>query len=653
MKVNIGNPLHDVGRVGRFNLSCDSLATTKFGQLKPVYAKELPPNVGISAHCQSTVLLSPLAVPTAGKFLLKTYWSWFDYSTIFPWWKAFRAHTVYRFSSSAKVPVVPMIYYHELYANLINDYRFNRSGTYNNGKRVFSTYVYADWDCSISPVDVFTYVNNYRFRNLFGLQYFYLVKPNGKVYEVHTSGWSAGTSWTVTELALDEEALVSFAPLVKVSSDLDYTFENERHFYVKYGKNHAYINDILIGLGYPSYPIQKKVNPFKLIAFYKSYFDLFGIQRKYNFSNTSFGQLIAHLNSDNTITSSFPWSSAGMELLDCVYTTGSDYFTSQYVSLADNQASGALAATTLKTAESTEGGSYSVWTTPQGGTAMPSGQSNLGITQLLAEKLLRYVNINSILGQNYANWVYAKFGVKKNTDPLSVSTYLTSGSVPIQVSTVFNQTQAENSAALGSYAGRGLGNGRSADLKFQTSGDGVLLALQTVVPEPGYYQGCSPDIFRENQYDFYDIEFDSAGYTGTTMAEFVSDYPASSTYFDKLFGLRPRYMEYKVKNNQIIGNFRQKSMRPSMSGYFCDRMFAEAISGETLYQADDMRLRQFDSSNDLFNFGRIFAYTEQESTVDPFLCFNSFDVLMTGRMIEIKDSWVNTQQEGNYNVESC
>lgn len=439
-----------------------------------------------------------------------------------------------------------------------------------------------------------------------------------------------------------------------------------------------------LGLGYSFNPFDDTfVNPFKLMAYYKAWYQIFYPQRESNFYATSCYKLTKYLSENGVTTiadmgSSRPETKA-MELFtamlddicDIRYILPLDYF-----SLADPQAevrgtetgnfdgyqynfTGILSEHRGYTPNSSadfiessvtpsENGDFSS-VYPTSVTSRPSSNSGWASMSALgiktAMKLMRFVNKNTVIGKKVSDILRVRFGVVDSHEQSHEKVYLVGSSkVDVSISDVMCTSPTED-MQLGDYAGKGIGFGDSKYFTFDTGADtGIFLTFAAIVPMVGYYQG----MLRENslgirdRFDFYSPEFDALGYDDVKYNELVADL-MQQDYFGfgdvgtdlGSIGYVPRYTALKVSKDICNGDISLHSREDNMLPYTLDRRFKSL---------PDMTPENFRSLN-ITDFNRIF--NSKSSWDDHFIIQTNFDVSMWADMKSIANTFDTFDDDGD------
>ena len=190
-------------------------------------------------------------------------------------------------------------------------------------------------------------------------------------------------------------------------------------------------------------------------------------------------------------------------------------------------------------------------------------------------RLYDFVTRNNIVGNRFADRIFAKFGIgSRNSDP-DMSQFIGQHIQPLRIADVTAMSSSEGQD-LGDLAGKMFSQGGGNLGKFDSIDEfGYILTLTFVQPKVGYYQGRRRWVTCNGQFDFYQPEFDMqmrAIRNDELFADFTSasDYNAGYSYGgdpSKVFAFAPNYSELKKGDAYLTGDFRIKSLRRNMDAY--------------------------------------------------------------------------------------
>ena len=355
------------------------------------------------------------------------------------------------------------------------------------------------------------------------------------------------------------------------------------------------LRSIFMGLGYSFNPFDEELDtPLKLFAFYRAWYSLFGVTRDTNFNDTECAWIYRFFSSYYIGTSPILSGTQAQldshflsfihDLCDLTYTTPADYFTSAVQNVnqgVDNREVILDGETEVTFSRAVANGRV----TPSArGVVDGSGAIYVpAVAMQLANRLLRWVNKNTVVGRKISDILYSRYGKIETDDDSSEGVYRVGvDTTNIEIGIIFNQTSGEGSAPLGEFSGVGSGGSRAPKHTFVTPSYGCFITLTAVVPEMGYFQGKlreNSDGIRDS-FEFPDTAFDAVGWQTVRYHELVADrqfkrteQPLSGSTTLGVYGRQPRYTDKKVGFNRVLGDISLPHMQQNMLSYTLDRYF--------------------------------------------------------------------------------
>ena len=355
------------------------------------------------------------------------------------------------------------------------------------------------------------------------------------------------------------------------------------------------LRSIFMGLGYSFNPFDEEPDtPLKLFAFYRAWYSLFGVTRDTNFNDTECAWIYRFFSSyyigSSPILSGVQSSldthfrSFIHDLGDLTYITPADYFTSSVQNVNQGVSNrGVELDGETQTVQSRALAGQNVTPSVRG---VVDGSGAIYVPAVaiqLANRLLRWVNKNTVVGRKIADILYARYGKIQTDDDSSEGVYRVGvDTTNIEIGIIFNQTSGEGSAPLGEFSGVGSGGSRAPKHTFVTPSYGCFITLTAVVPEMGYFQGKlreNSDGIRDS-FEFPDTAFDAVGWQTVRYHELVADrqfkrseQPLSGSTTLGIYGRQPRYTDKKVGFNRVLGDISLPHMQQNMLSYTLDRYF--------------------------------------------------------------------------------
>lgn len=683
-KIKLGVDTH----TGHFDLSSMTHATSEIGYVMPTYSKYIVPRSKVSIGTRTGSRLSPLFVPTMGQIEIRHYHCYIPFNTIWFPFDAFLTKTNYTLPDGTTYIPTDCPYFTVGY--LLKFLFCDSASSSVSLRKYLSSAIYDSQGAMISSEQIDQLAIRgllpiYANTNLSSLPY-YLISSDGVQYMI------VDVEDSFELLKLDDNAKVSDISFPSLAH-CDFSDYNEsRQYTVCYNFNGPIkrLRSIFMGLGYSFNPYDsEKVTPFKLLAFYKSYWSLFGVNRSYNFFNTYCYKLIKVLSESTqrnitTLGNIFDMfvNFISIELTKCTYTCPADYFSAsdldtqrsatesggyRFTSPLSNSAGSTplefgAESQTLNTASGAHPVNTVVGTSTSGG-------SDVALGQKIALRLLRFVNKNSVVGRQVSEILRARYGVSDIHNALHEKVERVGASkTPINIQAVYNNTDAGD-MPLGSYAGLGVSGANGAISKkftFETKEFGTLITLTAVVPKMGYFQG----MFRENSdgvkdnTEFYTPEFDAIAWQSVRYNELIADRqfksPLGSPYTSDastqlgIFGYNPTYQHYKVSFNRALGDISLPSMQESMLPYTLDRYFKNKVLDN--YPIPQIGIPELPPNEPMYfrsgtrgETNRIFS--DMSPTEDHVIMQIFFDIKMTAPMKSIANSYDTIDEESTHTTE--
>lgn len=688
-KISIGR---DTKKGSHFDLSSMTHTTSEIGYVQPTFSKFLVPNSSVRIGTRTGVRLSPLFVPTMGQIDVRHYHDFIPFNTLWFPFDAFITKTNYTLpSGSTYIPdAIPHFSVKALFTFLFNEFGVTDGKWVDLQNDLVCTIYKYDTDSKVYtaiPSSVINGQNNSIFSiNDFVLYPRSIYQPNGDTY-VHLScqGNSTGTIRTTPYELLSWHVIPTpdacdFCYQARYNDPADGVTPCLITF--NFCGCVKRLRTAFLGLGYSFNPFDtEQVTPLALLAFYKMYWEHFGVNRTFNFFNTNCYKVIKYLSEHivgdilrfdaSSPEASTLFTKFVVDLANMTYTCAPDYFSSADVDTQRSASqSGGYKFTSPLSAGSNINHEYGASSEVNVLTKRASPVStdvsgaqfstpSVALAQKIAQRLLRFVNKNSVIGREISEILRTRYGVTDihNTtheDVIKVG----ASSCPIEISAVYNNTDSGD-MPLGSYAGLGVGSRRSKMFKFHTDTFGIVITMSAVVPKMGYWQG----MLRENSdgvngsFDFYTPEFDALGWQSVRYNELVADrqhsfdFTLPSTDLG-IFGFQPFYSHMKVGHNRCLGDISIPHLRESMLPYTLDRYFPDherfedgALGTSLLPPNDPQTFR----SGTQGHTNRIFS--DYSETDDHVIMQIFFDVKMTAPMKSLSTSYDTWDEESTSSVE--
>lgn len=654
-------------KCARFNWSHDVNTTFNWGEIQPTQCKMLIPGSKTTMQAQNLIRLAPMVAPTFGRVKYKTFNQFVAMSEIFPNFDAMMAQEPKSTSVKTKVPQkIPTVSLGELSAWILHGSRATiyfavdttdgRTAAQNAADGYYVTSYRKNPNNSLlagnALLTPFNELINYGLFSEVSDPYNSTVTglPNvsqrvclnlGLIRRPNSASSCYGMSVVPLGIVNNREFFPvdrgytsdasSVDPVVpdymkEVTMDgADYVIEgwlkdgdnNDIFYAIAFELSDAgkRFKKILQGCGYQIdfTAIDVNVSILPLLAQFKAYFDIFGLQLYQGWETTSCAKWIQYIeqNFAEDVTIGMYWTgllngpengaNSGIfmimkELLNEWYTDDPDYIGAHMEKLAvspEVDSSGFLSVTNLGHVQ--QGANITNGTTIDG-EYVSNGQKAIDTTTLslnaadevhsyisqiqhgqvdaeLLKRMYKWTNRNTILGREIAKVLRAQ-GLGKYVDECK-SNFIGSSDVMVTISDVVSQAATED-AVLGEYGGRGLQYDSTGTLVFENDEYGYWVTLATIVPEAGYTQGIDPTLLVADKFNLYNPDFDAVGMEITPKrvlvgTNFISGRTNDAQNSDKGFGFIPRYSKFKVTQNIVNGDFNRHNKRNTYMPYTLDK----------------------------------------------------------------------------------
>lgn len=322
----------------------------------------------------------------------------------------------------------------------------------------------------------------------------------------------------------------------------------------------------------------------------------------------------------------------------------SDYFTASWLDPQNPDAT--ESAPSSISAPVTSNTNLSVMVTPHSA-LIPLIDTNSTLRNLsqpvidLLKRSYDYVIRNGLSGNRYFEQIFARFGIQLPNMLTRRCEFIGQYQDNIQVMDVTSMA-ASASAPLGAYAGKGY-VASHGNMSFEANDYGVVVLINTIIPEGGYVQGVNREMTHINKLDFFTPEFDCIGMQAIANYELIGQ---SNTVdemnaieeggfkMDGVFGFVPRYSEYRRPIDVLSGTFALGSQN---AGYNCYHSFRLFDLSSTAYPSNTLSFRQLDPAYNGNDYQRIF-YVDDDS-VDHFITVHNIKADVFRKMKTFDDAF--------------
>lgn len=669
-KVELSTAL-DGRKKSHFNLSHDVSTTCGFGEVQPILYRHLRPNESFNVDFSSLIRLAPMVAPTWSRLYFKHWTQFVPMSDIFPNYASLLSQQAISRGTNAvvtqKLPSVSIAALSSLILTgaFVTIYESNWMTDSKTGEKQLVANLYKSPAYDSNDISKFPQVGTaeYKFMNavkseaggidrstmksygfstsasLYGMPRGLFVA--GKTAENHSDdrigmdvvplanpalgsffAFPPNATFPYEPVTIEGADLIITKPFYRVdTTQTQYTFEDTYITYaIRLSDFGLRLRKILLGLGYAiNFDSKQQVSILPLLAYYKAYFDIFGLTLYQHWETTNCYKLISWLTNFNFYAKSFSGSPALCEnyleallfqvqvvvnevnstafgsanpdfLLRSFITDLANCFATAEQDIVSSHISKTAISPELDMAKEFIDVStgviddYDVQNYP-GSTNGHAYIKNVIHGELDSEylkRLYKWTNRNTIAGQRIAELLRAQgFGQYVDDEK---SNFIGYGEEEVDVVDVvstadtFNQADSQG-AQLGQYGGRGIKAFSSKKNNFETSEDGFVITLCSFVPNSGYCQALDLDHICLDKNDMYQAEFDGLGYEANPVSMVVADRNVTilsttgtpDQTVDKVFGFAPRYTRFKMANNVLNGEYSLRSTRDRYLPYTLDK----------------------------------------------------------------------------------
>lgn len=669
-KVELSTAL-DGRKKSHFNLSHDVSTTCGFGEVQPILYRHLRPNESFNVDFSSLIRLAPMVAPTWSRLYFKHWTQFVPMSDIFPNYASLLSQqAISRGTNSVVTQKLPSISIAALSSLILTGafvtiYESNWMTDETTGEKQLVANLYKSPSYDANDLSKFPQVGTaeYKFMNAVknqsgsvgtSRQQSYGFSSSAKVFgmlrglfvagksaENHSDDRTGNDMMPLANPALGsffafpQSAVFPYEPVTLEGADLIITkpfyrvdttsaqpiFEDTYiTFAVRLSDFGLRLRKILLGLGYAiNFDSKQQVSILPLLAYYKAYFDVFGLTLYQHWETTNCYKFISWLTNFNLYAKKYSGSPSLCEnylegllfslrfvVSECSSpsfgSSSPDFLFHSFITDLANCFATAeqdiVSSHIAKTAISPELDmakefidvstgvidDYDVQNS-SGGTNGHAYIKNVIHGELDSEylkRLYKWTNRNTIAGQRIAELLRAQgFGQYVDDEK---SNFIGYGEEEVDVvdvvstSDTFNQANSQG-AQLGQYGGRGIKAFSSKKNNFETSEDGFVITLCSFVPNSGYCQALDLDHICLDKNDMYQAEFDGLGYEANPVSMVVADRNVTilssigtpDQTVDKVFGFAPRYTRFKMANNVLNGEYSLRSTRDRYLPYTLDK----------------------------------------------------------------------------------
>lgn len=670
------------------NLSFDNNTTMEFGVLQPLLSQYMLPNSTIKVSSKQLVRLAPMPTPSFARIYLSNFASFVKMSDVVPYHESLLSKIPFSTSSKTYTPT-SMPYT----SNKFLQYFLLNSSVYSIYEKVNGEYILKD---KLTDDDTDNDTTTFKPRRAFLDDYF----GGGNISKFHP----VYIGKKIFGIDMDFYDIDKITPY---SADYQVFCGSDKKYLLcfKYSPAALRLRKVLKGLGFGlMLKDGKSLSIAPLLAFYKAYYDRFGLVRTLPFESTSCFKLIKAIEDYHIYYSSgllmdgnsSPYSlfsSFLTELSNCWYTDSNSYLAAHRDKLTNG-----IESRTLFTPGNQLGNARLVSSpAPNYDTDLPSidtkGTGNISFTALsldVLKRLTSFVNKDSAIGQRMSAWVRTHYGADVSNSLFEESSRINEWHTNIDIDDVFSTSDTADIGTknkgeyLGSYAGKGSGFSQNG-FSYKAPVHGFVFVMSCIVPLTNTFQGNDPTLFAIDLDSIPQPEFDALGFEATPRSVFVDDNAVSDSkevdqFISESFGFVPRYTGFKVKKNIVNGDMSKGYFQTDLLPYFNDRIlynvgYRITPVANTLdtYKLDELTTKQVPNASTEFqkvckygfigDYNRLF-YQDSDSSVssdyilntsipsDNFIVQTVFDMRVSNWLKPVQNSYDTIDEDVDNNTTS-
>ena len=370
--------------------------------------------------------------------------------------------------------------------------------------------------------------------------------------------------------------------------DFMITLDDNKILYIRLSNAGKRLYKIFKGLGYSL--DANNTNPVSILplfAYYKAWFDKYYPTRFKGWQNTATFELIntifeANLQDLTVLDAKENNTYHSLlvnffeELSNTWYVFPDDYYSANQVSPLENVAGDITTGLKAGSASKDTPSPYGKQSVPN----LPAENEISLINIQTLQRVTRFLNKNSLIGNRIKEWVRVHYGPAKVSelfdDTNDIATFVTDVQLDDMYSSADTLTKdGTQGEPLGKRGGRGDGFSGNNSFKFKANEFGFIIGFTAIYPVSYYFQGDDPQIYMTSRYSFPTADFDALGYELTPLSQVIDNNGINVDSLDnttnKSFGFLPRYSQFKYKKNLINGDMRLHSTKDSFLSFHLDR----------------------------------------------------------------------------------
>lgn len=566
------------------NMDFDNNTTMDFGTVQPLLCQYLFPRSDVKLNYRQLVRLAPMPTPSFARLFVKNYVRFVNIADVVPYHEALLAGKPFFADNRSFIPrKLPftcsrVLQYFLLQHSMYTIYGVNSDNSFSRLENIAATKEQYDLILSL----FYAYLG-------FGSKPMDYMRLPASSDSVHFP-------------SLGPVSFFDADYIVPVYNTITGSTSPYGFICFKYSNFARNLRKQFVGLGYGlQLEDNTPVSFAPLLAFYKTYFDTFGLTRVKSFESTSCYALIRFITNYETdfglgmFTNVDPNSKSPnrhaffidfMTDLASLYYTSSNTFIAAHREKPNNHTYMPLGGSTFLEANgSTDNEIYGVSSAdyqPQLKAGSIGNGSTL-FTQLsldLLKRVTRFVAKDSAIGYRISDWVKVHYGSDVVNSLFEDSNFISESTTPVDISDVFSTSDTANVGLedrgdhLGAYAGKGIGFNKNG-CSFHARCHGYLFMFSVIVPSVRDFVGSDPTLYAIDKDTIPVPDFDAIGMEVTPRGALIGDNFIASKrgeFTDKSFGFVPRYSAFKVKKDVVNGDMYLGHFKRDLQPYYLDRI---------------------------------------------------------------------------------
>ena len=505
------------------NLSFDNNTTMDFGFLQPLLSQYMLPNSTIKVVSKQLVRLAPMPTPSFARMYLQNYARFVKMTDVVPYYESLLSGISFTTSSGTTVKPVRM---------------------------PVTTNSFLLWFLlTMSRCTVYER---------------YVINPNKPPLEY---GWrpmkfvnNVNLDWVrnllLNRFSFDASLIVNRLPTLVDTDDFvitpmqadyilqaDYADDGTDGQYLlcfEFSSDAKHIRKQLIGLGYSlNGEDNKPVSIAPLLAYYKAYYDYFGLTREKQFEQTTCFRVIglvwdyytSFYQLDDTVTSVnlSVFISFLSEFASLYYTDASSYIAAHRSLPLNNAKIPNIDTGLFSLSRYMSSGSSTKHYIDENPAGVPHISTDPALPTWfsidLLRRLSRFVSKDSVIGKRLSDWVKVHYGSNVSFNLFQDCFNISEWRTAIDIDDVFSTSETADVGNknkgdyLGAYAGKGIGFGKGG-FTFKAPTHGFVFVMSCIVPITNIFQGNDPTLYAIDNDTIPRPEFDALGYEFTPKGVF-------------------------------------------------------------------------------------------------------------------------------------